>query len=351
MAKGITRKKVIAKGSRSSGGGGGAVSSVNGATGAVTVDLNSVLSQSNDANGSQIINAADAVLPQDLTTLSQVQTLVNSIPTSSPIALDWADVQTETTAGNLIDGQLYNITNCPVFTSAVQLNDLRFYAYPDTGNSVNVLSPQGYANYSSVGIARPCIIEVDWYGSGQVVMINDVFNNNVIEGFQNIDIFPFGSGFNPVGNKVGKNFTLDITALTVESFNNNICYGNKSFTASAGRSYEGINFSKGYLSYIGTVSQSGATNAPTLNEQINELGYTITPSYNGPGDYRFDLTAGLGAVVTDCWLHIGNAVPALTADTYIFWVSDARFDINTQVFGAGQDDVLQDTTLEIRAFF
>lgn len=269
--------------------------------------------------------------------------------TAAPIPIAFADVATAT---DLVDGQLYSVTGLAAFTSGIQLNDLRFYAYKDTANIgavTAVMSAYGYANYSQLGVVKSCQIQVDWYNTGKVVFVNDEYSGNEIAGFDNIDIFPFGTS-DKNGNKVAASFTLDITALGSEKFNNNICYGNGSFTATTGRDYEGIDFTKGYFSFQALLSQD-STNAPTAAVQKNEYGETIAYVYSAPGEYRITSALGaFGATINKSWVHIANLDPSLTADVYIKWINANRIDIYVSQFGSGIDSALSDTPVEIRTF-
>ena len=101
---------------------------------------------------------------------------------TTPINIAIGDVATAT---DLIDGQLYNVTGLPIFTSGVQLNDLRFFAYKDTpniGSVTAVMSPYGTANYSILGLVLTCEITIDWYGTGKVEFVNDQKGGNEIAG-------------------------------------------------------------------------------------------------------------------------------------------------------------------------
>ncbi len=301
----------------------------------------SALTDGAPALGSDILPVARGGGNRRLT-VDNVKSLI-----TAPITIAIGDVATAT---DLIDGQLYSVTGLSAFTSAVQLTDLRFYAYKDTANIgavPAVMSSYGIANHSAVGMVRTCEIIIDWSGSGNVEFVNDFWKNE-IEGFANIDIFPFGSSERK-GNKVGSGFTLDITALGSEKFNYNTCFGNGTFTATTGRDYEGIDFTKGYFLTYGNITQSGVLTDPTITVFKNETGGTLTPLYDAAGQYRLTCSiASFGATASDAWLHVGNPPFALSADTSIAWATDSRVDFFCGQFGTGQDDIFLDTPFEIR---
>ena len=96
---------------------------------------------------------------------------------TAPITLAYADVATETSAGNLIDGQLYNITGFPAFSSGIQLTDVIFQAFLNSG--LAALNVFGVATVSpgtnQVGLT------MDWYnGSIKVIGINYPLFDNVL---------------------------------------------------------------------------------------------------------------------------------------------------------------------------
>lgn len=249
---------------------------------------------------------------------------------ATPISIAIGDVATAT---DLIDGQLYNVTGLPVFTSGVQLNDLRFVAYKDTVNigfGTATMSPYGTANYSTAGVIRTCEITIDWYGTGNVEFVRDIPAKNEIEGFSNIDIYPFGTS-DRNGNKVGAGFTLDLTALTTEKFNNNTCYGNGTFTAIAGRDYEGIDFTKGYFAFNFQFSFDGspAPNGASIVIQKNELGLVPTIDHNNVGFMK--LIAGssaFGATIDKCSIVFQHVYGASAVELSSDWISDTEIDIS-----------------------
>jgi len=83
---------------------------------------------------------------------------------TSPITLAFADVATETSAGNLIDGQMYNITGFPAFSSGIQLVNLEFRAHLVTAAGYAVMSMEGVAYDSGTNLQIG--LTVDWYTSG-----------------------------------------------------------------------------------------------------------------------------------------------------------------------------------------
>ena len=275
---------------------------------------------------------------------------------AAPISIAIGDVASAT---DLIDGQLYNVTGLPVFTSGVQLNDLRFVAYKDTVNigfGTATMSPYGTANYSSVGVTRTCEITIDWYGTGNVEFVRDIPAKNEIAGFSNIDIYPFGTA-DRNGNKVGSGFTLDITALTSEKFNNNTCYGNRTFTAVAGRDYEGIDFTKGYFAFDFLVNSTGTPGDNiTIDIQNNELGEVPAPAFIADGEYRIDGTlAGLfGTAANKFNVQVAPTDISVTfASVYVVRTSDVRLDVQfNDITGSGHVPVaLTDVPVQVKVYF
>jgi hypothetical protein len=277
---------------------------------------------------------------------------------AAPISIAIGDVATAT---DLIDGQLYNVTGIPVFTSGVQLNDLRFFAYKDTiniGFGTATMSPYGTANYSSLGSPRTCEITIDWYGTGNVEFVRDIPAKNEIAGFSNIDIYPFGSS-DRNGNKVGSGFTLDITALTTEKFNDNTCYGNGIFTAVTGRDYEGRDFTKGYFelnfqfTFDGTPSPGDGS---SIVIQKNELGVVPTIAHTGSGNFRLTsaLANSLGATIDKCNLiyqHVYDGVSFVTMSAD--WISDNRIEIFVwdSLTGSLNDLAIANASFRIQVYF
>ena len=106
---------------------------------------------------------------------------------TAPITLAFADVATETSAGNLIDGQMYNITGFPAFSSGIQLTDLRFRGHLNT--------PDGLVELSNFGTAT----EVD---STLEIGINVRWANNRVEKI----VVPY---YNVEINQAGDNATVN----------------------------------------------------------------------------------------------------------------------------------------------
>lgn len=309
----------------------------------------SALTDGAPALGSDILPVARGGGNRRLT-VDNVKSLI-----TAPITIAIGDVATAT---DLIDGQLYSVTGLSAFTSAVQLTDLRFYAYKDTANIgavPAVMSSYGIANYSAVGVVRTCEIIIDWYGSGNVEFVNDFWKNE-IEGFANINIFPFGSAERK-GNKVGSGFTLDITALGSEKFNYNTCFGNGTFTATTGRDYEDIDFTKGYFDFNFQFSYDGnpTPNGASIVIQKNELGVVPTVSHPSAGGMK--LTSGtscFGATIDKCSLvfqHVydGASFITMTAD----WIGDTEIDISIwdSLTGSLADLAVANVSFRVQVYF
>ncbi len=314
MGKSVIRKKINAKGARASGGGGGGgVTSFNGRTGAVSP-------------------------------------AVGDYPVLATV--DYFDIASGAAAGTLIEGQLYTITNFPgLFTSGIELVDPRFYAYYDTAAANVVMANQGMASFSTDAThVYQTEVWLDWYGTGFIELVYDLKSHNLVEGYNNIDIFPFGSSTVSY-NKVAKNFNLDLTNLTTELFTDNICYGDGAFLAKVGRDYIGIDFTKGYFITYGNISQN-TTNDPTLEIFKNESGGTITSTRQGAGEYRITCSiSSFGAAVTDTWIHIGNSPVSVQCDSSASWANDTVINLYTAQFATGVDDGFVDTPFEIRVKF
>jgi len=265
---------------------------------------------------------------------------------TAPITLAFADVATETSAGNLIDGQLYNITGFPAFASAVQLQNIYVFAHLDSSvdaSPIAVLDFECVANYSSTGSQNQVAMRYNWYTS-QILSIQDKFGN-YIEGDSKCDNWPFGNGWE--NNKFGINFTLDMTVAPT-SINNCVGLGSGTLTTTA-RVYENIDLDKGYFLTYGNITQSGTGIDPTIDVFKNETGGTLTTGYDAAGQYRLTCSiASFGATASDAWLHVGNPPFALSADTSIAWATDSRVDFFCGQLASGQDDIFLDTPFEIR---
>ena len=265
---------------------------------------------------------------------------------TAPITLAYADVATETSAGNLIDGQLYNITGFPAFTSTVQLQNIYVFAHLDSSvdaSPLAVLDFECVANYSSIGNQNQVAMRYNWYTS-QILSIQDKFGN-YIEGHSKCDNWPFGNGWS--NNKFGFNFVLDMTVAPT-SIDNCIGLGSGTLTTTA-RVYENIDFDKGYFLTYGNITQSGNGVDPTVVIFKNETGGTLTHLYVTAGQYRITCSiASFGASASDVWLYVGNPPITLSANTSIAWATDSRVDFFCGQFGAGADDIFTDTPFEIR---
>jgi len=268
-------------------------------------------------------------------------------PVPTPVAIAKSAVATAT---DLIDGQLYEVTGFTAFTSTLTINRGYFLGKYNLQSGVVEMSAWGHVQISSGdGSTYDSSCTMDWYDTGNPIIVHEPYYNNYVEGFANIDIFPFQSGVDGSGNKVGAGFTLDLTALTTEKFKNNTCYGNGTFTATTGRDYEGIDFTKGYFLTYGNITQSGTGIDPTIDVFKNETGGTLTTGYDAAGQYRLTCSiASFGATASDAWLHVGNPPFALSASTSIAWATDSRVDFSCGQFGTGQDDIFLDTPFEIR---
>ena len=94
---------------------------------------------------------------------------------TAPITLAFADVATETSAGNLIDGQMYNITGFPAFSSGIQLTDVYFQAQLNATAAFAVLNMFGVGTVGNLQAG----MTVDWYnGAIDVIGINFPYLQN-----------------------------------------------------------------------------------------------------------------------------------------------------------------------------
>jgi hypothetical protein len=261
---------------------------------------------------------------------------------TSPITLAFADVATETSAGNLIDGQLYNITGFPAFTSGIQLQNIYVFAHLD--NSVDasplvILDNECVANYSSTGNQNQVAMRYNWYTS-DIISIQDKFGN-YIEGNTKCDNWPWGNDWK--NNKFGYNFVLDMTVAPT-SINNCVGLGSGTLTTTA-RVYENIDLDKGYFIVYGNITQSGTLNPPTLTVAGNELDETLGTTYDAAGIYR--ITSAVSRLL-NAWVHIGNPDATLTAAASANYVADTRIDIISTQFSTPADDLLTNVPIEIR---
>lgn len=268
-----------------------------------------------------------------------------------PVDLAFADINTETSAGNLKNGQVYNITGFPDLATGVPLYDLFFTAYYDTGNSLVVLSYNGQASFGTVGIPYQFDMEYDWYGASGILSIKDK-NGNYIQGDSNCRSFPWGSTL-IFGCTQSSNFTADFTLLGDVCEDCNFS-GNFTWAAEAGRKYQGIDFSKGYMQYIALLNQT-SINAPVITELINEFDLTPTTQYDATGAYRIEFSSG---ILTSLKSSVNIANPYLSGSTLPSVMgsacikSTARVDIatwDTSIIAA-VDDALINTLIEIKIY-
>lgn len=247
---------------------------------------------------------------------------------TAPIAILKSAVATAT---DLVDGQMYEITGFTAFTSGLTINRGYFLGKYNLQSGVVEMSAWGHVQISlGDGATFDSDCAFDWYDTGNPVLIHEPYYNNRVEGFANINKFPFLTGTDVSGNKVGAGFTLDITALTTEKFNDNTCYGNGTFTAVAGRDYEGIDFTKGYFelnlqfSFDGTAAPSGAS----ITIQKNELGVVPTIDHNNVGLMK--LLAGssaFGATIDKSNIVFQHVYDPSGVGLSADWISDTEIDI------------------------
>ena len=249
---------------------------------------------------------------------------------TTPINIAIGDVATAT---DLIDGQMYEVTGFTAFTSGLSINRGYFLGKYNLQSGAVEMSAWGHVQISlGDGATFDSECAFDWYDSGNPILIHEPYYNNYIEGFANIDIFPFDASTNVKGNKVGSGFTLDITALTTEKFNDNTCYGNGTFTAVAGRDYEGIDFTKKYFAFNFqfTYDGSGAPLGASINILKNELGEVPTILHSGVGEFRLTgVAAGVfGSATNKCSILFQHVIDANAIGVSSVYSNDTRIDIN-----------------------
>jgi hypothetical protein len=276
---------------------------------------------------------------------------------ASPIAILKNDVASAT---DLIDGQMYEVTGFATFTSTLKINRGYFLAKYNLQSGVVEMSTWGHVQISlGDGATFDSDCAFDWYDTGNPALIHEPYYNNRVEGFANINKFPFLTGTDVSGNKVGSGFTLDITALTAEKFNDNTCYGNGTFTAVAGRDYEGIDFTKGYFelnfqfTFDGTPSPGDGS---SIVIQKNELGVVPTIAHTGSGNFRLTsaLANSLGATIDKCNLiyqHVYDGVSFVTMSAD--WISDTRIEIFVwdSLTGSLNDLAIANASFRIQVYF
>lgn len=309
MGKSVIRKKINAKGARASGGGGGAVSSFNGRTGAVVPTPGDYL----------------------------------------PVDLAYADITTETNAGNLIDGQLYNITGFPAFTSTIQLQNIYVFAHLDDSvdaSPIVVLDYECVANYSNTGNQNQVTMRYDWYAS-QILSIQDRFGNH-IEGNTKCTNWPFGNGWE--NNKFGFNFVLDMTVAPT-SINNCVGLGSGTLTTTA-RVYENIDLDKGYFEFNFQFSFDGVT--PKIVIQKNELGDVPAIGYSSAGIMDLTSISVFGATIDKCniiFQHVydGASFVTMTAD----WNNPSKIAISIwdTLTGLPNDLTIPNASFRVQVYF
>ena len=274
---------------------------------------------------------------------------------TAPIAILKSAVASAT---DLIDGQMYEVTGFATFTSTLKINRGYFLGKYNLQSGVVEMSAWGHVQISlGDGATFDSDCAFDWYDTGNPVIIHEPYYNNYVEGFVNINKFPFLTGTDVSGNKVGSGFTLDITALTSEKFNNNTCYGNRTFTAVTGRDYEGIDFTKGYFAFDFLVNSTGTPGDNiTIDIQNNELGEVPAPAFIADGEYRIDGTlAGLfGTAANKFNVQVAPTDISVTfASVYVVRTSDVRLDVQfNDITGSGHVPVaLTDVPVQVKVYF
>lgn len=261
------------------------------------------------------------------------------------------------TATDLVDGQMYEITGFTAFTSGLTINRGYFLGKYNLQSGVVEMSAWGHVQISlGDGATFDSDCAFDWYDTGNPVLIHEPYYNNRVEGFANINKFPFLTGTDVSGNKVGSGFTLDITALTTEKFNDNTCYGNGTFTAVAGRDYEGIDFSKGYFelnlqfSFDGQPSPDGAS----IIIQKNELGVVPTIQHADPGIFKLlGISNGFGTSIDKCSIIFQRIYNNTAIGLSVDWVSPSEIDITLwDTFTVSQSDLaVSNASFRIQVYF
>lgn len=109
----------------------------------------------------------------------------------------------------------------------------------------------------------------------------------------------------------------------------------------------------GYKQFVGTLTQSGTSN-PTSNILCGDLG-TVTFSRNSIGNYTCTATGLL--TLTKLCVIFGNEIEIATTDYASIIVIPGSITVNTFDFytrdqtGALSDDILKETTIEIRVYY
>jgi hypothetical protein len=271
---------------------------------------------------------------------------------AAPIDLAYADITTETNAGNLIDGQLYHITGFPVLTSGVQFDDVMVRASYDTANALSVLSPFCTASISNPGVINTMQMAYDWYGSRGILSLQTKWNN-IIRGDINCNSFYFGiEGADNHDNVIGEDFILDLSLLTGK-FIGNTCTGSFVWAAKSGFDYVGIDFNKGYFVHSGRATQISVA-APTIETYVNEIGGDITTEYRSQGLYDILYSKPwLGDTDENVWANIAQPSPLMIGGGYelnMAYASGVRIDFNAGLFGSSTDGVLNKTPFEVRVY-
>ena len=165
----------------------------------------------------------------DYSSLNINNILEEQLQTPKVIDLDYANVVTETTAGNLVAGQFYRILNFPATTAGIQLVDVTFKAVYNQGADLNILEEKGTATTGApTGFVE---LAVSWYAASiEIIEIyNQEYNNKLMKtagGTSNaIDVLKWNDGTfllnanitNLTLNKLPANPNIVIINSTIES--------------------------------------------------------------------------------------------------------------------------------------
>lgn len=357
MSKGTVRKKIFAKGSRSSGGGDPTIpgrvtnlenneykiayfTEINSQTGTITIPTGATILLDQlpkgadalvstkdatsgiptgenpkttlaeevdvatfDASGNYTLTGDCSSYPVcliywlsikavDYSSLNINNILEEQLQSPKVLDLDYANVNSETIAGNLIDGQFYRITNFPATTAGIQLYDAIFQATYFQGAAFPILSQFGKANNGSPSFYVE--VTMDWYGAKEIIGVYVPAINNTLTKISGspsnaIDILNWGD---PVKMQ---NSTLKNTYFDKPATNPTITIINSILESDVTincNNFDNLNISS---SYIGSNSVLHCvTNGHTISDLACESNAVIYVPYSVLGAVDVGSTGVLG---------------------------------------------------------